>query len=79
MKKTKWTKVNKNSEMILDQYKIGDIVVLLVDLNGIPEGTEGKIVKGSTSEYYAVQFEGTNFPRGVYPFQLETIYNGNKE
>jgi hypothetical protein len=39
-----------SSTTVLDTFQEKDRVRLLVDLNGIPSGTEGKIVCGITNE-----------------------------
>lgn len=72
MKRTKkWTKRQKPSGEILGTYIIGERVTLLEDLNGINAGTVGTVVKGSTSEYYAILWDGTGYPRGMFPEEIE--------
>jgi hypothetical protein len=74
MKRTKkWTKSDNAGSPPLDLYEVGDRVVLLDDLNGILAGTKGNVVKGTTSEYFAVQWEETAFPRGMYPEEIELV------
>lgn len=66
----RWTRDSHTGMPVLNMYEIGDRVVLQYDLHGILAGTEGVVVKGSSSEYYAVLLDGTNCPRGLYPEQI---------
>ena len=76
-KPKKWSgREGSSSQRVLDAFKIGDRVVLLLDLNGIAAGTEGKIVRGITNEYYPVLWQGCSFPYGIYPDQIELVETG---
>ena len=74
MKRTKkWTRERVGSQTVLDAYTIGDRVRLLEERPGIPAETLGKVVKGSTNDYYAVLWDGTACPRGMYPDQIALV------